>query len=179
MAFGTLLWLRDLGGVVLFWALAVSSWSDGPPRNGFVLLFFAIAATIWFICRVREAIRFAGLMQGVRDINGRDSLGRTPLHYAVANGDVPLVELLLANGAEPNAGDVTGVMPLHGAVLMKNGQIVRLLIQHGAVADDWSKEIAEEEGAVQVLALLNRNCPQTLPGEAPADAEVPELLARP
>lgn len=35
------------------------------------------------------------------DVNRGDQLGRTPLHYAVMNGNGELVELLLNSGADP------------------------------------------------------------------------------
>lgn len=36
------------------------------------------------------------------DVNHADFLGRTPLHYAVINGNTTLVEVLLAAGANVN-----------------------------------------------------------------------------
>ena len=36
------------------------------------------------------------------DVNARDEKGFTPLHHAASRGDVPVIEFLLANGADPH-----------------------------------------------------------------------------
>ncbi|MDV0444568.1 hypothetical protein MmiAt1_00960 [Methanimicrococcus sp. At1] len=46
------------------------------------------------------------------DVNERDSSGNTPLHVAVSFADVELIEIFLANGADPNAADRYGGTPL-------------------------------------------------------------------
>jgi ankyrin repeat protein len=48
-------------------------------------------------------------------VNARDDLRRTPLHFASAASGLPLVELLLKNGAEVNACDFADHTPLHAA----------------------------------------------------------------
>ena len=42
------------------------------------------------------------LQVGQKTINAGDHIGRTPLHYAVLNGNVELVTLLLKHGADTN-----------------------------------------------------------------------------
>ena len=48
------------------------------------------------------------------DVNARDEKGFTPLHHAASRGDVPVVEFLLAHGADPHllsrAGQTTADM---------------------------------------------------------------------
>ena len=44
-----------------------------------------------------------------------DARGETPLHLAAAKGHVPVVELLIKNGANVNAKDADGGTPLHSA----------------------------------------------------------------
>lgn len=67
--------------------------------------------------------------------------GYRPLHLAClpgphdAFGDVPLVELLLACGAQATASDSRGGTPLHLAVPWCDARTVRLLLAKGAVAD--------------------------------------------
>jgi ankyrin repeat protein len=81
------------------------------------------------------------------NVNQHNALGETPLHRAVdlggtgdvasgsvnakkgIIGDLSIVELLLANGADPRAADRNQVTPLHYA---NHTQIAELLIEHGA-----------------------------------------------
>ncbi|KAL7300569.1 hypothetical protein TKK_0006563 [Trichogramma kaykai] len=46
-------------------------------------------------------------------VNARDNLGRTPLHYAVFTCRIDFVTMLLTKGADPNSADAEGVTPLH------------------------------------------------------------------
>ena len=60
--------------------------------------------------------------------------GRTALLAAVGALDEPMVELLLAEGADPNIGDGRGETPLSFAALNPRGSldIVRMLLRAGA-----------------------------------------------
>ena len=59
---------------------------------------------------------------------GVDELGRTPLHYAAADGDAARVQELLTSGADPNAQDDNGWTPLHFAAQGKSAAITRVLL---------------------------------------------------
>ena len=65
------------------------------------------------------------------NIEARDLYGRTPLHYAAANGCTTTVKLLLAYNANIKAQDEDDATPLHLAI---NGhtKIVKLLLYHEA-----------------------------------------------
>src|SRR5690348_11163685 len=56
---------------------------------------------------------------------------------AAGNGDAERVRLLLASGADPNAGDLFGHTPLYFAANRTTGgeSVAKLLIQHGADID--------------------------------------------
>jgi ankyrin repeat protein len=62
----------------------------------------------------------------------------TPLHYAAAGGNVELTELLLKNGANPNAVAADGNLPLNVAYRQPAGSntgrpgIPELLLKYGA-----------------------------------------------
>jgi len=68
------------------------------------------------------------------DINARDVVGRTPLHWAVAEGHAEMATLLLTSGAKVNAQDDGGLTPLHCAAATNAFDLVRLLLEHRANA---------------------------------------------
>src|SRR6185295_16003173 len=79
----------------------------------------------------------AGLLDHVRtlldqggEVNGRDDLGSTPLHWAVMSGHVDMVRLLLERGAEVDAHDKRGYTPL--TLIQNNADVAQVLIDHGA-----------------------------------------------
>jgi ankyrin repeat protein len=67
------------------------------------------------------------------DINQGDvERGLTPLHVAVENRHLEIVQELLNHNANPNKAQNWGSVPLHFAVIEGNLEIVRTLIRHGA-----------------------------------------------
>lgn len=65
--------------------------------------------------------------------NVRDRIGeKSPLHLAVAQGDVASVVLLISHGADVNLPDKYGRSPLHESVLSRNVELCRLLVRSGA-----------------------------------------------
>ena len=90
------------------------------------------------------------------DVNVRDMVGRTPLHYAVGEQHIAAVELLMLNGANPDIKDEQyRVTPLHWATGSGNIDIVRLIIprieyidaknKYGETAADIASELHEDE----------------------------------
>lgn len=65
------------------------------------------------------------------NLNG-ESIGWTPLHWAVGNHNKEIVELLLAKGADFKTKDKSNRTPLQLAVERKDEQIANLLRQSGA-----------------------------------------------
>ncbi|MBT0773876.1 ankyrin repeat domain-containing protein [Kineosporia sp. J2-2] len=61
-----------------------------------------------------------------------DEFGRSPLHYAAADGDAAEVARLLAEGADPNQPDAVRFTPLHFAAQEQHPEVVALLISAGA-----------------------------------------------
>lgn len=61
--------------------------------------------------------------------------GQTPLHAAACWNRLKIAELLLANGAYPNARNVYGVSPLLCAANGGHHLMARLLVQNGAEVD--------------------------------------------
>ena len=67
------------------------------------------------------------------EVNSKDKLGRTALHYAVFNGDMEMTKLLLLYKADIDAVDSAKEWtPLFFAVFMKHTDITNFLIKKGA-----------------------------------------------
>ncbi len=79
------------------------------------------------------------------------SANATPLHDAVLTGDVELVELLIANGADVDARDVRGYTPLHFAIQEGHTQVAKVLIVNGA--DVNARSVDADGGDVTPLYL--------------------------
>ncbi|XP_035718507.1 poly [ADP-ribose] polymerase tankyrase-like isoform X3 [Vespa mandarinia] len=95
-----------------------------------------------------------------RDLDGRHS---TPLHFAAGFNRVPVVEYLLAHGADVHAKDKGGLVPLHNACSYGHYEVIELLVKHGAsvnVADLWKFTPLHEaaaKGKCEIVRLLLRH----------------------
>lgn len=92
-----------------------------------------------------------------------DESGSSPLFAAVREStDVPIIELLLTSGANPNDRGLGGETPLHVAAGMNNIDAARCLLQHGAdvdavtLVDDRRTPLmrAASRGNIELLELL-------------------------
>ena len=66
------------------------------------------------------------------DVNGRDPLDGTPLHWAAYQGHTNALKLLIEKGADVNATDLVGHPPLLWATFHGQYEAVELLVKHGA-----------------------------------------------
>ncbi|WP_396269645.1 ankyrin repeat domain-containing protein [Ideonella sp.] len=66
---------------------------------------------------------------------GVDGYGRSPLHYAAADGELKKCKELLTAGADPNTQDDNGRTPLHFAAQANAAEVAAALIEAGAVLD--------------------------------------------
>ena len=113
-------------------------------------------------------------MQRIRDmvtarpgsVNDPDSSGYTPLHLAVLNNYVPLMDWLKVHGANPNARGLHGDTPLHVAVLSdhsSDGRLIVRLLGMGADVNgtndygDTPLHRAAYQGLTEKVRLLLRN----------------------
>jgi hypothetical protein len=102
----------------------------------------AIEAKHWLISTFRPfrpALSFAARLQTAAylvsagaDVNGADSMGRTPLHWAAGGGHRAAVDFLLRKGAAPGARDGKGRTPLHLASALGHDAAVAALLEGGA-----------------------------------------------
>ena len=102
------------------------------------------------------------------DFNVKDSLGNTPLYYAVKGLCVDAVEVLLRLGADVNAKNEFGNTSLHTAMLVKdenpkNERIINMLLNNGLTsANIQSDQSAEpysrvKQNTANVRCLNNQN----------------------
>lgn len=63
--------------------------------------------------------------------NVGDAEGKTPLHFASSQGNIPAVKALLSHGADANVKDSIGDTPLIEAAYRGNIEVVKLLLAHG------------------------------------------------
>lgn len=95
------------------------------------------------------------------DINTRNLRGQTPLLLAAEMGNSEVVQLLLENGAEVDAGATdSGYTPLHHAARRGHIALCELLIRYGADPDrqtarlETPLHLAVASGHAGVVALL-------------------------
>jgi ankyrin repeat protein len=74
------------------------------------------------------------------NINARTKSDYAPLHFAVAQGDKEMTELLLDLGADPNVADDKGYTLLHFAAKKGAADIVRALLLKGADVNSPGKD---------------------------------------
>lgn len=66
------------------------------------------------------------------DVNEKDCLGYTPIHWAIYFGHHEVAQILISKGANPNIKSDTGRTPLEIATSMVYDKIAELLRNHGA-----------------------------------------------
>ena len=92
----------------------------------------------------------------------RDQAGRTPLHYAAADGDTAQARALLAMGASPDKSDSAGWTPLHFAAQSHAVEIATMLLEAGASVDPRDNDgntplfraVFASRGRGEMIALL-------------------------
>ncbi|XP_063537542.1 putative ankyrin repeat protein RF_0381 [Cydia strobilella] len=73
------------------------------------------------------------IREGV-NVNLRDPIGRTALHFAVHNGNIRAIKMLLEAGASTTVMDNVGLTPLQICIMRRPSvEIAKLLFSYGAV----------------------------------------------
>jgi ankyrin repeat protein len=102
------------------------------------------------------------LVEAGADVNApsRNAIRVTPLHSAVEGGDVAMLDLLLAHGAEADPVEFLGATPLHSAAARGSREMVNRLLKAGAGPKKKTSEgktaadLAREYGHPEIAALL-------------------------
>ncbi len=102
--------------------------------------------------------------------NARSFVNCSPLHLAVKNGHIPVINYLLQHGADPNIASDNNTTPLMTAAKMKSLEIVQILLHHGAdvlMPDDFNFTAIGHacesfaEGDLELVKSLLSKCPPT------------------
>ena len=81
------------------------------------------------------------ILKYAKDINIKNITGTTPLHLAVQNEKIEMVQVLLEHGAKINAQDNCKMTPLHISAWKGNAGMTKLLLKYGA-----RKDLVNEKG---------------------------------
>ena len=107
----------------------------------------------WYHPYIRmDCVRF--LLQTGAQVTLKDNTGRTPLHYAAANGNEDIVRELISAGADPLASDSDGWTVLHSAAISTSMDVVTLLVDLGAVVDSTT---ASGESVLHAVAEYSQD----------------------
>jgi hypothetical protein len=85
----------------------------------------------------------------------KDAKGETALHHAARHGDVEVIKVLLAHGADPNAKTPVGATPLHVARAFGEERAAKLLVEAGAKSDAPG-DLSDDDPEVQRATNLAR-----------------------
>ena len=91
------------------------------------------------------------------DINCKDSLGNTFLHFAVLKNDLEIIFYLIAKGINIDAQDAMGNSAIQLAFNDNNHEIVKILLNNGSniiLFDKYYLELAIEKGNLEIVKLL-------------------------
>jgi ankyrin repeat protein len=106
------------------------------------------------------------LLDAGADVNTRNRLKSTPLHWAIDNE--MKTRMLLSRGADVNARQVEGRTPLYQAALLGDGHaMIRLLLQNGA-----NVNLATANGRTPIMAAAGRGDVEALRLLIDAQADV-------
>jgi len=105
-----------------------------------------------------ELVKFILSLDKV-NINSKDKVGRTPLHYAARNGNLEIVELLIKYGAKVSSSSITNEEPLHEAVYKGHLEVAKFLLDKGAKVNSGSYRgypihMAIDKGDYDMLVML-------------------------
>ena len=91
-----------------------------------------------------------------KQLNQPDGQGLYPLHHAVVKGDIQIVKVLLALGAEPDVRDPAGKTPLRYAIDRRQPAVAKTLVENsGAPADPFVADVSGTTPAEICLAAGN------------------------
>jgi len=135
---------------------------------------FAAAAAEDLIASTQKndtTVALAAIEDGV-DVNGKSPDGTTALHWAAYNGNLALVERLIAAGADVKAANEFGSTPLAEAATVGDVGIIAALVDAGAPVDAAG---ADGQTALMVVARSSNTAAAEVLIAGGADVNAREL----
>jgi ankyrin repeat protein len=108
------------------------------------------------------------------DVNAKNKVGATPLHFAAMHGTPEIVSLLIKKGADVNAVSQNDWWPLDLAVKRGQAEIVALLLNAGAQVNVKDKKSQRAPLHVAAAKGYGKICALLIDGGADVNAEGPE-----
>jgi ankyrin repeat protein len=92
-------------------------------------------------CRNRHILQAKALLKREdADLNCRDELGKTALHYLIDDDDIEMITEVVGAGADVNIPDNNAETPLHIAAAKGSNAIMAMLLEAGADINAQDKE---------------------------------------
>ncbi|MEY3659244.1 MAG: hypothetical protein RLZZ169_69 [Pseudomonadota bacterium] len=107
------------------------------------------AETLVAAARRDDAAGVQALLRGADDVNQPQSDGTTALHWAVYNGNLPLVRALIKAGADVTVRNDYGSSPMSEAAVRGSAELLELLLDAGA-----DVESATLEGQTALMSVV-------------------------
>ena len=112
-----------------------------------------LAEELWAATRAGDAARVTAALDKGADVNAKTRYGATALSYAADRGNLELVKLLIARGANVNAQDTFYQMRAIDLAMMNNHPaVVTLLLERGSQGAPAVLAQAVQRGSVPIVA---------------------------
>lgn len=135
--------------LVLFWGCAALAWPG-----------FSSASPLDDAIQKEDVAAVRQLVEQGANLEATDGAGQTPLHHAVAVGNLDIMLILIGHHANVTVADNDGNKPMHIAAAKGRPQAVKLLHAQGAQINEPNKEgltpphLAAREGRAAALEAL-------------------------
>ena len=142
-----------------------------------------LAEELWAATRAGDVARVTAALDKGADVNAKTRYGATALSYAADRGNLELVKLLIARGANVNAQDTFYQMRAIDMAMMNNHPaVVTLLLERGSQGAPAVLAQAVQRGSVPIVAaaLASSELTRSQVSNALAGAKKannPEILA--
>jgi ankyrin repeat protein len=93
-------------------------------------------ALFWALVNNQTDIAKWLICKGGADVNAKNNVGETPLHWVATNGHVALSEILIGEDARVNEKTSNGYTPLHRAAANGHTTVAEILIKTGAQVNE-------------------------------------------
>jgi ankyrin repeat protein len=121
------------------------------------------SALIWALLRDDDLGVAKLLISRGADVNVKDAMGHSVLHWVCAFGSVRAADYLIERGVAPNAVDQEGITPLHVSAWRGSPELARLLVAAGADPNalttegetplDWARSNQKSETEAELARL--------------------------